>query len=272
MPTNKHIVIVAGEESGDMHAACFAKDILQVSPETRLTGIGGSHMQKAGVELVANNAYFGVTGLTAIFGHIKDIVQAANAIKTHIKQTKPDLVVLVDCPGFNLRLAKFAKQHNVRVLYYISPQIWAWKANRIHHIKRYVDRMAVIFPFEKTLYDKAGVPVSFVGHPLVKSIIERDQDFPSRSDLGLPSDKKILALLPGSRRNEINLHMPTLLETASKLLENNPDLHFAIPIAKSTPTELIKKYTGMTNLPISIFKGKALEICHCTDFCFICRK
>ncbi len=171
MQQPKHIVIVAGEESGDLHAAAFIRQLKSRHPQLTLSGIGGRHMEEAGVKLISDLARFGVTGLSEVIRHIRVIRKAFNDIKKHLTHHKPDLLVLVDYPGFNLRLAKFAKETlGLRIVYYISPQIWAWKPERINIIRDCIDHMAVILPFEKTLYQNAGVPVSFVGHPLVDTV------------------------------------------------------------------------------------------------------
>ncbi len=239
----KHIVIVAGEESGDIHAANLVKKLLANHTDFKFTGIGGHHMQEAGVHLLMDLAQFGVTGVIEVFRHFKVIKKAFRTIQLHLKTHPPDLLILVDYPGFNLRLAKFAKQKlGIRILYYISPQIWAWKAKRINTIRENVDRMAVILPFEKQIYQKAGVPVSFVGNPLLESVQACEDQQKGRSDFHLPTNKRLIALLPGSRVHEIEKHMPILIKTAQILSEQENNFHFVIPIASSLDPELIKSY------------------------------
>lgn len=266
MLAHKRIVIIAGEESGDSHAANLARELYASNPTLSISGIGGKHMQEAGVELVSDLARFGVTGLSEVIRHAFVIKQAFSLIKKHLTVTKPDLLILVDYPGFNLRLAKFAKGTlGLRIIYYISPQIWAWKANRIHTIRAYIDRMAVILPFEKKLYANANIPVSFVGHPLIDKIPNYDNLEGIRLKLGLPCDKKLIAMLPGSRRNEIEQHLPLLVETAVRLSQRLDDLHFVIPIAGSLEPEKIKHYFIGTSVNISFIKGQALDVAACSD-------
>ncbi len=262
---SRHIVIIAGEESGDRHAAEMVNQLKSKQANLHFSGIGGRHMQSAGVELVSDLARYGVTGFTAVFRHFLVIRRAFKDIQTHLIQNKPDLLVLVDYPGFNLRLAKFAKQQGIRVLFYISPQIWAWKAGRIHTIRNCVDHMAVILPFEKTIYEKAGVPVSFVGHPLMQHRSTGDNIVQSRHALGLPTHQRLMAMLPGSRINEIEYHMPVLIETAKRLLSQHPDLHFVIPVAGTIHPEKIAAYLEPHELPITLIKGKAVEVAACSD-------
>lgn len=266
----KHIVIIAGEESGDVHAAALIKQLKTAYPNMKISGIGGYHMQEAGAELISDLARYGVTGLSEVIRHLRVIRKALIAIKKHLCQQKPDLLILVDYPGFNLRLAKYAKQElGLKILYYISPQIWAWKAKRIHLIKECVDRMAVILPFEKTIYEKAGVPVSFVGHPLLEKISATADSISIRKDLQLPAKAKVIALLPGSRTNEIERHMPVLRDTATLLHQQHPEFHFVIPIAGTINPEHIQSYFSNLDLPLSLIQGKALDCMAAADFVIV---
>ncbi len=262
----KRLVVIAGEESGDMHAASFIRALKTRHTNLEISGIGGKHMQDAGVLLISDLARFGVTGLSEVIKHFGVIRRAFKDIKAHLTANKPDLLVLVDYPGFNLRLARFAKTVlGIRIVYYISPQIWAWKANRIHAIRAHVDHMAVILPFEKQGYERAGVPVSFVGHPLVDSMIACDDMHAIRQKFGLPSNKRIIALLPGSRTHEIERHMPVLRDTARRLCEQYDDLHFVIPIARTIELKQIKSYFIHTTLPCTFINGHAIETAACSD-------
>ena len=267
MQAIKRVVVVVGEESGDIHAASFIESLKKQYSNLDISGIGGPHMEKAGATLVGSRTYFGVTGLTEVLSHFREIKRAFKAIKTHLSKQKPDLLVLVDCPGFNLRLAKFAKQVlGIRVLYYISPQIWAWKANRIHMIRKNIDRMAVIFPFEKALYEKVGVPVSFVGHPLAANIKDHYDADSLREELGIPRDKPVFAMLPGSRRHEIERHMPVLVESAKNASKNNNRLHFVIPLASSISPELVESYLKNSKLSYTLLQGRSVEAAACSDY------
>ena len=266
MPQTKRIVIVAGEESGDLHAASFIRQLKANNESLEISGIGGRHMENAGVHLISDLARFGVTGLSEVIRHLRVIRQAFKDIKAHLIANKPDLLILVDYPGFNLRLAKFAKHTlGIRVLYYISPQIWAWKAGRIHTIRDCVDQMAVILPFEKKIYEKAGVPVTFVGHPLVNQITICNNKDEARATLGLPTDKRLIAMLPGSRVHEIERHMPVLQQSASQLCRQFNDLHFVIPVAGTIEPELIQSYFSGKSIPYTLIPGHAAEIAACSD-------
>lgn len=270
MPQPKRIVVIAGEESGDMHAASFVRELRQRNPDLEFSGIGGQHMQDAGVTLISDLARFGVTGLSEVIRHARVIRRAFQDIKAHLQTQKPDLLVLVDYPGFNLRLAKFAKRKlGIRIVYYISPQIWAWKASRIHTIRAHVDKMAVILPFEKTLYEQAGVPVSFVGHPLVDKILIEQDVVALKAKLGLPQQKRLIAMLPGSRTNEIEHLMPVLRDTAIKLMHEHSDLHFVIPVARTINPAIIQAYLLNTSLSYTLTKEQAVEAVYCSDFAVV---
>lgn len=265
MPQPKHIVVIAGEESGDVHASEMIRQLQLTHSELRFSGIGGQHMQNAGVELISDLARYGVTGLSEVIRHAWVIRTAFKRIKSHLVNQKPDLLILVDYPGFNLRLARFAKSIGIRVLYYISPQIWAWKAGRIETIRQSVDHMAVILPFEKILYEKEKIPVSFVGHPLISKIQPCSDQIAARQSLGLPVDKPIVALLPGSRTNEIERLLPVMIKAAGILFREMPNIHFVIPVAQSLKAGLVEHYFKNSALPVTLINGQATRIVACSD-------
>lgn len=263
MRNSKRIVIIAGEESGDLHAAALVRQLKTRRSDLQFSGIGGNHMQQEGVHLVNNFARYGVTGISEVVRHLGIIHRTFKEIKAYLAANKPDLLILVDFPAFNLRLLKYAKRTlGIRILYYISPQIWAWKADRIHLIHDYVDRMAVILPFEKPLYEKANVPVSFVGHPLVDTCKNITT---TRDDLKLPRDKKLIAMLPGSRIHEIERHMPVLIKSAMMLQAQFDDLHLAIPLASTIDPSVIHAYFVGTSLPYTLIHGQAVATVACSD-------
>lgn len=266
MQSAKHIVFVAGEESGDHHAASIIRQLKANHSNLLISGIGGRHMLEAGVPLVSDLARHGVTGLTEVIRHIGAIKKAFKAIKSHLSQTKPDLLVLVDYPGFNLRLAKYAKrQLGIRILYYISPQIWAWKAGRINALRQYVDRMAVIYPFEKRLYEQANVPVTYVGNPLVDTINRYAHRDDLQDTFNLPANKRLLAMLPGSRTHEIEKHMPVFVQCAMMLQRLHPDVHIVIPVAGTVSTELVKQYFNHTSVSYTLIQGRSIETVAISD-------
>ena len=260
MPQFKHIVIVAGEESGDKYASEIIQALKKKDKSIKFSGIGGQHMSASGAELISDLAKFGVTGLTEVIRHFCAIKKAFDEVKKHLMTIKPQLLILIDYPGFNLRLAKFAKQKlGLKIIYYISPQVWAWKKNRIKTIKNTVDHMAVILPFEKKIYEQAGIRSSFVGHPLIKRIDAFNQKHLSKSELQIPRNKKILALLPGSRLNEVNQHLPILIKAIKILCHQKQNIHLVIPVAKSLDKEVIINHFKSSGLEYSLLDGHALD-------------
>lgn len=265
-PTKKKIVIVAGEASGDLHAANLVKNLHEKCPGSYyISAIGGKHLASTQVEMLNYLANFGVTGYTEVLRHFKTIKDAFTLITNHLKTTKPDLLILVDYPGFNLRLAKYAKEKlGIRILYYISPQIWAWKAKRIHTIKKYVDHMAVILPFEKTIYDQSQIPCNFVGHPLLQHLI-KESPTDSRLKLQLPLDQKIVALLPGSRSNEVKRHLPVMIEAALLMLGQDPTLQFVMPVAHTLSQDEINACAQQPHLPLRFINEQAQRVMNASD-------
>lgn len=245
--TNKapHIFICAGEASGDTLGSLLAADLKRHQPKVKLAGMGGDKMKAQGVNVLFPYDDIAVVGFIEVLTHFSAIKKAYNTVKHYLLEQKPDLVVFIDYPGFNLRMAKVAKEAGIKVLYYVSPQIWAWKKGRIHHIKRYVDHMAVLFAFEKTLYESAGVPASFVGHPLTEKVHASDSPEHLRAHFGFKPGQKVLALLPGSRQGEIQRLAPCMAETLTQLRKKHPDLQCILPLAptidaKTLPAELQK--------------------------------
>ena len=227
-------------------------------------------MQDAGVQLISDLARYGVTGLSEVLRHARKIRKAFVQITQHLEQTRPQLLILVDYPGFNLRLAKYAKKVlNIRILYYISPQIWAWKADRIHSIRQYVDKMAVILPFEKAIYQQAGVPVAFVGHPLVERMTVPESVAETKIKLGIPNDKLILALLPGSRHNEIKRLLPILKKVAKNVVQAYANIHIVIPVSRSLTQRDITALVNLKTLPITLIDQQAVPTVYCSDFVIV---
>lgn len=220
--TPEKILIVAGEESGDMRAASLVREILALRPGTRFIGIAGEHCRKEGVETFTDITELAVIGFTEVLRNIIRIKRVFDQTLEHARRERPGLAILVDYPGFNLRLAGELKKLGIKVVYYISPQVWAWKESRVGLIKKTVDRMMVLFPFEKDLYARHGFTADLVGHPLVDEVkpsIPRDAFL---KQLGLDGTKPVIGLLPGSRRKEVTRHVPVMLEAARLIRQELP--------------------------------------------------
>jgi lipid-A-disaccharide synthase len=222
------IMIVTGEASGDIYGALLAREMKRLDAGVDLCGVGGESMRAAGVEILLDSAEISVVGIWEALVKLGSLRKASNLIKDYIRRQRPDLVVLIDYPGMNLRLARYAKRAGIRVMYYVSPQVWAWGRNRIGMVRRYVDKMVVILPFEAEVYRRAGVDATYVGHPLldiVRAELTREA-FLAR--VGLDPSRRLVALLPGSRHQEIKQHIGPLLETAALLRRRYPDLDFVV--------------------------------------------
>ena len=217
MKRGKEIMLVVGEASGDMHGASLVDALLKRDPNLTFFGVAGDQLQRTRFETVFTVAKLTGMGLLELAGNVKNIVAAYRLLRRTLRTRRPSLLILIDFPEFNLRLARLAKNLGVPVLYYVSPQVWAWRRGRIRQIARVVDKMAVVFPFEVEFYQRHQVPVEFVGHPLLDVVrVSQERDAALR-EIGLRKEKPVIALLPGSRRKEIAYHLPVMVDAAAKL-------------------------------------------------------
>ncbi|HEB50821.1 MAG TPA: lipid-A-disaccharide synthase, partial [Desulfobulbus sp.] len=229
LPT-RHIMIIAGEASGDMHGARLVQAMRELDPGLDFSGMGGRELAAAGVELLYDASKLAVVGVTEVLGHLGDILAARRALLRRMRARRPGLLILIDYPDFNLLLAARAKKLGIPVFYYISPQVWAWRSGRVKKIGRLTDRVGVILPFEQEFYARRGVRVDFVGHPLMDAV----QTTMSREEFlarhRIEPDRKIIGLLPGSRRREISSLLPDFLAAAEHLVRgSNEQYAFLIP-------------------------------------------
>jgi lipid-A-disaccharide synthase len=241
--------IVAGEASGDLHASNLMRELLKRDSHADFRCWGGDLMQAQGGHIVKHYRDLAFMGFTEVLANIRTILQNIAFCKKDILEWKPDVVILVDYPGFNLRIAEFVKAQGIRVFYYISPAIWAWKQSRVHKIKRSVDRMFTILPFEKDFYARFQMPVDFVGHPLLDALAHSKEN-----ELQLTSDKPLIALLPGSRRQEISHMLPLMLETAAYF----PQYQFIVAGAPSLPATYYE--TFLKDHPIPVVYGQTYGV------------
>lgn len=237
------IMIVTGEASGDLHGANMIRSLRSLQPDLRIFGMGGRELRDAGVEILHDAAGLSVVGITEVFGHLGEILTARRILIEQMRKRKPALLVLIDFPDFNLMLAKKAGKIGIPVLYYISPQVWAWRKGRTGKIGRLADRIAVILPFEQEFYRGYGIEVDFVGHPLMDSVTATMTAEEFRRSLSIGPDKTIVGLLPGSRRKEIISLLPDFL-AAAKILADSSDtgLVFVIPRASTVSRELLEEH------------------------------
>ena len=254
----RRVMIVAGEASGDIYGADLVQKAHLQDPGIHFFGIGGSRMREAGVATVVDTADMAVIGLVEVLKHFGVISSAFHTLKKLLQNDPPELLILIDYPGFNLRLAKVAKKAGVKVLYYISPKVWAWKAGRIKKIAATVNRMAVIFPFEVPLYEKAGVPVSFVGHPLLDLVNVNMNRKEAATSFGLDPSKKTVGLFPGSRKSEIERILPAILSAAELLQKRFPELQFVLPLASTLGEEDILPHLKRAGI-VPIITGQRIH-------------
>jgi lipid-A-disaccharide synthase len=231
---------VAGEASGEGHAARLVAAIKERRPGAQFFGVGGEAMAAQGVRILCPASELAVVGLSEVVGRLPAVLRALKDIARALKRERPSLAILVDFPDFNFWVARLAKLYRVPVMYYISPQVWAWRTYRVRTIARLVDRMAVIFPFEADFYRERGVPVTYVGHPLPETL----PPLPDRRELlagwGLDPQRLTVALLPGSRAGEIKRHLPTMLAGVALMQQAVPQCQFILPLASTAPRELVE--------------------------------
>ncbi len=239
--------LIAGEASGDLHASNLMKELKKRDADANFRCWGGDLMEAQGAKLVKHYHELAFMGFVEVLMNIRTIIRNMKFCRRDILDYKPDVLILVDYPGFNLRIARFAAEHGIRVFYYISPQVWAWKKSRVFKIKKYVERMYVILPFEEDFYNKYDYEVDFVGHPLLDAISTEDNEKTRsfRANAGL-DERPIVAVIPGSRKQEIRKILPVMLQ----MPEQFPDHQFVIAAAPSLPEQVYADAIGNKNVKI----------------------
>ena len=259
MASGKKVFIIAGEASGDLYGGNLVKAIRTVDPSIYFRGVGGSHMQEAGVRLLRHAEEMAVVGLPGAKRFLT-ILQAFREVSASLTHWRPDLIILIDYPEFNLMVAGRAKRHGIPVMYYVSPQIWAWRSGRINTIRSRVDRMVVILPFEEKLYQQAGVKVSFVGHPLLDLIALENEERSLSQSYGKNGSRQLIGLLPGSRLSEVSRLLPVMLDMAAILVETIPKVYFIVALAPTIRKEQIDTYLNSRNLPLTVVTDSTHEV------------
>lgn len=260
------IMMSAGEASGDMHAAAVAAELKRIMPDADLFGMGGADMRKSGVRIIYDIENLGIIGVVEVIRHIPFFFRLRAFLKKAMVEEKPDVLVCVDYPGFNMKLAHVAKELGIPVIYYIAPTIWAWNKGRAKNIVRDVEQVASIFPFEAEAYRKAGARVTFVGHPLADTV-KPSMSFEEAMDYfhGNPDKKRVL-LMPGSRKNEVAGLLPVMIQAAEKLAEKE-ECQFFIPRASTISKEMLLSIIGKTSLSIEITEGHQYDLMQICTAC-----
>jgi lipid-A-disaccharide synthase len=262
---SKKILLVAGEVSGDLHGAHLIEAIQRIEPEVQFFGIGGENLKSRGMRLLYPSHSLSVVGITEAFLKLKTVFKALRGLKKSMDWERPDLIILIDFPEFNLRLAKIAHQRSIPVLYYISPQIWAWRPKRVKLIAKWVEKMVVFFPFEVPIYEAASVDVEWVGHPLLDIVKPNLPKEVAIRQFGLDPERRIIGLLPGSRTHEVRRLLPPLLASTYLLHKEIPDLQFIIPLAPGISKRDLSPWMKNTPIPVKIVEGYAYEVMNLSD-------
>ena len=255
-----HVMLLAGEASGDAHGAEVVEVLRQLQPDIRLSGMGSTAMKRAGVDIIFDSASIAVVGIVEVIKHWGEIKQAMKQVKNQLETTRPDLLVLIDYPEFNLKMARHAKSLGIKVLFYISPQVWAWRPKRIHKIGRSIDHMAVLFKFETQYYENAKIPVTFVGHPLVDKVKPSSQASREKQRLGIQENKRVIGLFPGSRRSEIARLLPVMLDTAAAMQAQDNSLVFVLPVAPTLDFAAIKAECDHQSIEIILTQDNLYDV------------
>ena len=261
----KSILIVAGETSGDLQASHLVKSLLSKNPHLKIFGIGGKRMEAAGVEIIHDIVELAVVGFIEVIRHLGTFKKIFAELSMLLETRRPDLVILVDYPGFNLRFARLAKEKNIPVVYYISPQIWAWGKNRIAEIKKYVDKMIVIFGFEEELYKEAGVKVNFVGHPFLDIVRPSWKKEETLKHLHLNHHSLKVSLLPGSRKKEIERHLPVMLSSCEKIKLVLPEVEFILSRCRELDRSIYKRIISRSKIKPHSLENRPYEIMDISD-------
>lgn len=256
-------MISAGEASGDFHAANLVKALHKIDPTIHVNGMGSDKMREAGVELLYDCREIAVMGIIEVLAKWGTIMDALDILKSSLTNKPPELLILVDYQEFNMKLAKFAKKLGIKVMFYIGPQVWAWRSHRVKKIGRHIDMMAVLFPFEEDFYKKAGVPVRFVGNPLVDEVKTSMSLEQAQNTFNLDTSLKTVGLFPGSRKSEIFRILPTLLESAQKIFDQYPDTQFIIPVANTINMDTVQPVLNQYNLPIKVVHSQIHDVMNC---------
>jgi len=258
-------MIVAGEASGDLHGGNLVRAMQNVKPGLSFYGVGGERMKSAGVELLADAADMAVVGLTEVVFKLATILRVMHRLKASLKEKRPDLVILIDYPDFNLPLARAARRHRIQVLYYISPQVWAWRKGRIAMIKKTVDRMAVILPFEEAFYREAGVDVTFVGHPLLDEVRKTYSRQETLNHFGLRDDAITVGILPGSRRSEVARILPEMLRACGILAGKISPLQFVLPLAGTLDHDFVRNILRQFPVAVNVIRDGVYDVVAVAD-------
>ena len=262
---SKKVMLVSGESSGDQHAANLFLELKKRCPDIQGIGMGAKKMAAAGVELQYDSSNIGVIGVIEVIKRYAEIRRALKAMQQLLLEQRPDLLVCVDYKEFNFKLATFAKKNGIKVLFYVSPQVWAWRPGRVVKFGKVIDMMAVIFPFEVPFYEKENVPVRYVGHPSVDTAHAKRSKEQGFKDFDLLLDQPVVGILPGSRTDEINRMLPIMLQAAELIHQEIPGVQFILPQADSVSDSLLQTSFQHSNIQVKAIKNQFHDTVQCCD-------
>jgi lipid-A-disaccharide synthase len=262
----KRVMVIAGEASGDLHGAGVVRELKRIDGTIDVYGVGGDKMQQEGMNLVYHIRELGFMGFFEVLKHLPFIRTMERTLEQIVKFKKPDVLLLIDYPGFNLRFASIAKRYGVRIVYYISPQVWAWHKRRVKKMKGLVDTMLVIFPFEVDFYRREGIDAEFVGHPLMEVLESKLDRVNFCKRFGIESGREILALLPGSRLQEIENIFPAMLQ-AAKGIAGERNMEIAVGVAPTLEEKYFRTFFNVNG--VHLIKGATYELMQHAQFAFV---
>jgi lipid-A-disaccharide synthase len=261
----RKVLIVAGETSGDLHGAHLVKAARSLDPALHFYGMGGKHLRSTGTDVVFDNSKVAVVGIVEVFSKLRSIFRVFRWLQRSLDRNSPVVVVLIDFPEFNLRLAKKANNRGIPVFYYISPQVWAWRKGRVEKIAKLVHKLVVILPFEVSFYRERGIDCEFVGHPLIDIVKPKFSKEEAFRIFHLSKDKRTIGLLPGSRREEVNKLLPVLLKSAHLLVRDFPNLQFIIPVAPGINRSEIEGHVSRFSVDIRLVEEHNYDVLNVCD-------
>jgi len=267
--SGKKILIIAGEASGDLHGSHLVKEMLSLDPNLHFYGVGGEKMKNGGVELIADSKDMAVVGITEVLRKLKSIYHVYRKLKNSLVSNSPALVILIDYPDFNLRFAREAKKKNIPIVYYISPQVWAWRKGRIKKIGHLVKKMIVIFSFEEMLYKKSNIDVEFVGHPLLDSVRPNFSCEAALKKFTLSPGVTTIGLLPGSRLSEIKRLLPSKVAAIPSISKHITPVQFIIPVAPGLDVGEIQTLVGNKRENIRVVENNIYDVMQISDLVIV---
>lgn len=259
------ILFSAGESSGDQHAANMFLELKKHQPDIKGIGMGAAKMAQAGIDIRYDSSNIAVIGVVEVIRHYREIRRALKLMQLIISTERPDLLVCVDYKEFNFKLARYAKDCGIKVLFYVSPQVWAWRPGRVKKYGEVIDMMAVIFPFETAYYDAGNVPVCYVGHPSLDKVHAQHSKAEDMMRFKMDEKQPVVGILPGSRANEIKRMLPVMLKAAEKLQLSLPEIQFILPQADSISDELLEGYLKQSPVKITVVKNQPYDVIQCCN-------